>query len=271
MFADYQEFAAAFARRCRERRNAEEEQQQELAELTKPATVPSAAAVCKSNGAGAGIIHKVHDNAHVADNAGASMERTLPARTNSKQSWWEWVDERIEQHLEPLNEVIGQAMAEYVGKKVDPIKRELELTRRELDVLRMEINVKALQEEVRTARAEIPSLAAVEARFDVRQADVEGKQARLERELTKTKERVSKMRVDQSIADYSISQLEKAASASKATAVVMELETSTARFALRGIHPDAAKALREFASQVVDAEDGGAIWGRCFEATAGTA
>ena len=46
---------------------------------------------------------------------------------------------------------------------------------------------------------------------------------------------------------------------------------STARFALRGIHPDAAKALREFASQVVDAEDGGAIWGRCFEATAGTA
>jgi hypothetical protein len=52
------------------------------------------------------------------------------------------------------------------------------------------------------------------------------------------------------------------------------METSTARFVLRNIHPDAAKVLREFASQVVDARDGGAIWGRCltqFEATAGTA
>jgi hypothetical protein len=51
----------------------------------------------------------------------------------------------------------------------------------------------------------------------------------------------------------------------------MELETSTSRFALHGIHPEAAKALREFAAQVIDAEDGGAIWGRCLTQTAGTA
>ena len=37
---------------------------------------------------------------------------------------------------------------------------------------------------------------------------------------------------------------------------------STARFVLRNIHPAAAQALREFASQVIDAQDGGAVWGR---------
>jgi hypothetical protein len=48
----------------------------------------------------------------------------------------------------------------------------------------------------------------------------------------------------------------------------MEMETSTARFVLRNIHPDAAKTLREFASQVVDAQDGGAVWGRWQAGTA---
>jgi hypothetical protein len=40
----------------------------------------------------------------------------------------------------------------------------------------------------------------------------------------------------------------------------VELETSTSRFVMRNIHPAAAKALREFASQVVDAQDLGEVW-----------
>ena len=69
-----------------------------------------------------------------------------------------------------------------------------------------------------------------------------------------------------------VAELRKEAVATRAAASIeMELETSTSRFVLRNIHPDAAKALREFASQVVDAEDGGAIWGRCLTQTAGTA
>ena len=71
-----------------------------------------------------------------------------------------------------------------------------------------------------------------------------------------------------------VAELRVLAAATKAAASVeMGLETSTSRFVMRNIHPDAAKALREFASQVVDAEDGGAIWGRCStpEATTGTA
>jgi hypothetical protein len=53
MYADYQEFAAAHARQCRERRNAEDEAQREADELTKP--VPSAADVRKT-GAGLGLV-----------------------------------------------------------------------------------------------------------------------------------------------------------------------------------------------------------------------
>ena len=256
---------------------------------TAPAAQRNSAAVHARDGAG-GLVFKTREArvdgsgsriAHktsVADDDGAAVERTPSAR-NSKQSRWEWTDARIESHLsafgEEVAEKFGAAMAEWVGGKVDPIKRELALLRREFTVLREEValerGLRDLRAEVAEARKEVPKLPAIAAQFDARQADVEGKQARLERELAKTKERVSNLRVDQSVDHHSISQLEKAAS--KTTASI-EMETSTARFALRNIDPDAAKTLREFASQVVDARDGGAIWGRCltqFEATAGTA
>ena len=55
-----------------------------------------------------------------------------------------------------------------------------------------------------------------------------------------------------------VAELRKEAVATKAAASI-EMETSTARFVLRNLHPDAVKAVREFASQVVDAEDGGAM------------
>jgi hypothetical protein len=45
-----------------------------------------------------------------------------------------------------------------------------------------------------------------------------------------------------------VAELRKEAVATKA-APSIEMETSTARFVLRNIHPDAAKMLREFASQ----------------------
>jgi hypothetical protein len=45
------------------------------------------------------------------------------------------------------------------------------------------------------------------------------------------------------------------------------METSSSRFVMRNIDPAAAKALREFASGVIDAQDGGAVWGR-IEGTA---
>jgi hypothetical protein len=72
---------------------------------------------------------------------------------------------------------------------------------------------------------------------------------------------VHKLRANQSITDYGLSELRKEAAATKAAASLeMELETSTSRFVMRNIYPAAAKTLREFASQVIDARDGGAVW-----------
>ena len=126
MYADYEEFAAAHRQQCYERRKAEEEAQYER---------EKSAADVRKTGAGIGLVYKDRDNARVADdNAGASVERRASAKPASEQSWWQWTDKRIEQHLksysEELTPVIGEAMAEWVGRKVDPIKRELELTRR---------------------------------------------------------------------------------------------------------------------------------------------
>ena len=71
---------------------------------------------------------------------------------------------------------------------------------------------------------------------------------------------MSKLRVNQSIADYNISELGKQIAAPKAPTVALEVETSVSRFILRDIHPDAAQALRDFAAQVIDARDGAPIW-----------
>jgi hypothetical protein len=46
------------------------------------------------------------------------------------------------------------------------------------------------------------------------------------------------------------------------------METSTCRFVMRNIDLVAARTLRDFASQVIDARDGGAVW---LSVPAGTA
>jgi hypothetical protein len=105
-----------------------------------------------------------------------------------------------------------------------------------------------------------PRLPDIEARIDVRQADVEDKQARLERELAKTKDRLGKMRVNQSISDYKLSEMSKQMDASSKASVEMEFESTSSRFQMRAAHPDAAKALKEFATQIIDGQRDGTIW-----------
>jgi hypothetical protein len=212
---------------------------------------------------GSGLIHKTRDNARIDADDGASVERALPARRaaakpGSEKAWWQWVDDRLDDRFAEYSEHLVKVLGEVVAKTREPLQREIQLLRRELDVVRMELNVKALQEEVRTARAEIPKLRAIEAQFDARTADVEGKQASLERELAKTKDRLGKLRVDQSIMDYNLREMRKQAEAAPKTEV--EFETSTSRFVMRNIHPEAARTLKEFASQVIDARDKGAVW-----------
>jgi hypothetical protein len=83
-------------------------------------------------------------------------------------------------------------------------------------------------------------------------------------ELAKTKERVSRMKVEQSLFSYSIAELEKQMKTSKEASIEIEFEStnsiSSSRFQLKAIHPDAAKALKEFAAQIIDGQRDGTIW-----------
>jgi predicted nucleic acid-binding Zn-ribbon protein len=120
-------------------------------------------------------------------------------------------------------------------------------------VLQKEVGVERglrdLQDEVAEAQKQFPKIPAIVARFDAEQNSLKAEQACLQRELEATTKKVSRLRVDQAIADYSISELRK--ETSKAASI--ELETSTSRFVMGHIDPVAASTLRDFAAQVIDA------------------
>jgi hypothetical protein len=204
-----------------------------------------------SRATGPKLVYKTRDDARAPE-----PRETARSTEVTHRAWGQLVDDRIAHERERLCKGIGEFAAQYVAERVDPLKRELELTRRELDVVRMELNIKALQEEVRAARAKIPNLAAVEARFDAENKRLKAKQADLERELAKTTERVSKMRVDQALADSSIRELRKQAEANSTASVELEVETRSTHFAMRATHPAAARALKDFASQIIRGHDG---------------
>jgi hypothetical protein len=104
----------------------------------------------------------------------------------------------------------------------------------------VEHGLRKLQDDVAEAQKQVPQVPAIVARLDAEQNSVR-------RELEATAKKVSRLRVDQSLADYSISQLRKDAEASKAASI--EMETSTSRFVMRNIDPVAARTLRDFAAR----------------------
>jgi hypothetical protein len=121
----------------------------------------------------------------------------------------------------------------------------------------VERGLRDLRRQVAQAQRHVPDVPAIEARLDEEHKHLKAKQARLEHELALVKDKFGKLRVNQSITDYNLAQLRKQEAAPKTE---VEFETSTSRFVMRNVHPEAAQALREFASQVIDAKDGGAIW-----------
>jgi hypothetical protein len=82
----------------------------------------------------------------------------------------------------------------------------------------------------------------------------------LERELAKTKDRLGKVRVNQSIAEYKLSEMSKQMETSSKASVEMEFESTSSRFQMKAAHPDAAKALKEFATQIIDGTRDGTLW-----------
>jgi hypothetical protein len=199
----------------------------------------------------------------------APCSRNVTAKDASKMPWTDWVDARLDYERSVMTDALGEVLGEFRAqarehceREVGIVARELDLTRREFAVLQKEVGVerglRQLQDDVAEAQKQVPKVPAIAARLDAEQSSLKAEQARLQRELEATTKNVSRLRVDQSIADYSISELRKEAEAAKAASI--ELETSTSRFVMQNIDPVTARTLRDFAAQVIDAQDGGAVW-----------
>jgi chromosome segregation ATPase len=205
-----------------------------------------------------GFICKTKDNAMVEPRELAEP-RTSSESSNSSPVSAELhnillelvVELRREQRAE-IQKAVGALRAERASEK-----NELKLLQHQFIVLREDFalakSLRDLRDEVAEARAQVPKLPAIV-------ADLEAEQARLERELAKTKDRLGKMRVDQSIANYNLAQLQKQAQASSEASIEMEFESRSSHFQMRAAHPDAARALKEFATGIINGQTDGTLW-----------
>jgi chromosome segregation ATPase len=134
-------------------------------------------------------------------------------------------------------------------------KSELESLRRELALVRGELGIdrglRALYDEVATARSEVPKFDYLEARVATEQSKLRSEQRGIERELAATKARLGKMRVNQSVTNYKLSEHIRALQ----PVVELKFECADSRFTMK-LHPDAAEAWRRFVAEMVEANDG---------------
>jgi chromosome segregation ATPase len=176
------------------------------------------------------------------DNAPTERSAGATAAGSAQQSWQEWVDDHIEARLSEFGEAIMEAVFSHLGPKTKELKRENELLQREVIQLRetvaLERSLKDLREQVEAAKNDVPKLPAIARRL-------EESQARLQREIADTKGKVSKLRVDQSIAAHRLADLTKETKKQTAN-VEMQIERTVASFKTE-IHPAAAATLRAFA------------------------
>jgi hypothetical protein len=139
----------------------------------------------------------------------------------------------------------------HCNREVAIVKRELELTQRELSILREEVGLERglrdLRAEVAEAREQVPEVPAIA-------AQLEAEQACLQRELDAIKQKLSKLRVNQSITDYGLSKLRKQVEASGEASIEMEFESRSSHFQMKATHPDAARALKEFATGIINGQ-----------------
>jgi hypothetical protein len=204
------------------------------------------------------LVYKTKDDARApaGDDGRASSERSAAVASGSELPWWEWVDRRIEACLEAHDESVGTQVGDFCGPQFMAMKRELELLRREVTQLReqvgLERGLRDLRSEVEDARAQVPKLPAIVEGFERRQE-------RLQREVETTKNKLSRVRVNQSMTDYRLSQLSEA-TAARSTAIETKIETTVSSFQMREVHPDARAALRDFAAETLKGNRGETIW-----------
>jgi hypothetical protein len=199
------------------------------------------------------IIYKRRDDAVAGSPpAHAPSERGAAVESGSELSWWQWVDARIESRLELHGEAVGTAIGDFCGPELAAMRREIKLLQREITQLREQIGIErglqALRDEIEAAKSEVPRVPEIAARL-------EKEQVRLRCELERTQKRVSRARVDQSIADFKLNELGKQIE-SRSTAMEMKFETTVASFKMNEIHPDAGRALRSFADEALKGRRG---------------
>ena len=210
---------------------------------------------------------------------GAAEDANLP--------WWEWVQKHCDFRDHVMQEAVGECLAHFQKEardhcdrectlmnrelaitrkelksagdaRADAMARELAATKRELELLKQEVvilreqvglaeGLRSLRTEVEDARAQMPQIPATVTRL-------EAAQMHLEREVDKTKNRLSKARVDQSMTTYQLGELRKELDAKvKAATAAVELKLEqTTSFEMRALHPDVAAALKQFAREVID-------------------
>jgi hypothetical protein len=199
-----------------------------------------------------GLTFKTKDDAQLAADDADDDDDTVRARSVSVASgselpWQEWVESFVDGRLLAAVDQIGKE----AGELLDELRRELRLLQREIVQLReqvgLERELKELRGQIETAKNQVPKLPELV-------SGLKQDQTRLQREVERTREKVSKLRADQSIADFKLKELSKATEA-RAANVEMEFERTVASFRMREMHPDAAAALRRFSGAVLENRD----------------
>jgi hypothetical protein len=179
-----------------------------------------------------------------------------------EQQWRELTVSLREQMLECGRTLREEAKAarEQLEQADAATRRELELSKRELVLLQREIGVeravRALHDEVEVAKSEIPRLPEIEARVDAKQSKLAAEQKRLGEELAKQKDRLGKLRVDQSVTEYGLKEDLKELKRAQQPAVELKFESVDGVFTMKDLHPDAAAAWRRFVRELVEANEG---------------
>jgi hypothetical protein len=178
-------------------------------------------------------------------------------RTQREQ--WQKEDGLIQSRLELLQREV--TMLRERQEQEDALTRyEIGIARREYAVLQKEIGleraVRALHDEVEAAKTEIPRLPEIEARVDAKQSKLAAEQKRLGEELAKQKDRIGKLRVDQSVTEYGLKEDLKELKRAQQPVVELKFESVDGQFTMRDMHPDAATAWRRFVAEMVASNDG---------------
>ena len=219
-----------------------------------------------------GLVHKTYepkdDDDQSTANGAVAVRAAAPVATASaayEGPWWKWVEEHVDHRNDFVFEVVGEALGhsmrdlrEPLEREDNAIRRELELVRRELAALREEVGLERglrdLRDEVETARKQVPKVPAIAERLraeaSIARVDVGVEQAKLRRDLDATKRAVTVLRARHATLDHTVSELRSVQPSE------VEFQSSTERVVIRSqIHPDAARALREFAAIVLDNDD----------------